>query len=208
MEASRKIARCFLVKIVSWNVNGLLRCLRTGFLKFLSDAKPDILCCQEIKGQRSINTPGYFQYWNPAKKKNYAGTLVLTKKEPVSVQNGFGIDKFDDEGRCITLEFNDFYLANIYAPSLHPHSPPDRLEFRIEWDKTLLSYVQALPKPVILCGDFNIAREYIDVYPENQKNTPSEPLFLSECVCRSQRSPRPAELSRDSAKVEQWDRPD
>lgn len=168
------------MKIASWNVNGLLRCMRTGFLKFLSDAKPDILCCQEIKGRRSLDVPGYLQFWNPARKKNYAGTLILSKKEPLSVQNGLGIEKFDDEGRCITLEFDDFYLVNVYAPSLHPHSAPDRLDFRIEWDKALLEYAQSLRKPVILCGDFNVAREYIDVYPENQKNTPSEPLFLSE----------------------------
>lgn len=168
------------MKIVSWNVNGLARCRRNGFLKFLTDASPDVLCCQEIKGQCPLNTPGYLQFWNPAKRVNYSGTLVLTRRQPLSCKIGLGIERFDDEGRLITLEYKDYYIVNVYSPNLNPHSAPDRLDFRIAWDKELLAYVKRLSKPVILCGDFNVAREYIDIYPENQKNTPEPALFLSD----------------------------
>lgn len=168
------------MKIVSWNVNGLARCRRNGFLKFLSDAKPDVLCCQEIKGQCPLKTPEYLQFWNPAKHSNYSGTLVLTKRQPISFQYGLGIEKFDDEGRLIALEYKDYYIVNVYAPSIHPHNAPDRPDFRREWDTAVREYVTKLPKPVIMCGDFNVAREYIDIYPENQKNTPEDPLFISE----------------------------
>jgi len=168
------------MKVVSWNVNGLARCRRKGFLKFLADVKPDVICCQEIKGQCTLNVPGYLPFWNPAKRANYSGTLVLTKRQPLSFQYGLGIEKFDDEGRLITLEYKDFFIVNVYVPNLNPHSPPDRLDFRIEWDKAVWEYLTKLPKPVIMCGDFNVAREYIDIYPENQKNTPEEPLFVSD----------------------------
>ena len=131
--------------------------------------------CQEIKGQCTLNVPGYLPFWNPAKRANYSGTLVLTKRQPLSFQYGLGIEKFDDEGRLITLEYKDFFIVNVYVPNLNPHSPPDRLDFRIEWDKAVWEYVTKLPKPVIMCGDFNVAREYIDIYPENQKNPPSRP---------------------------------
>ena len=167
------------MKIVSWNVNGLARCRRNGFLKFLADAKPDVLCCQEIKGQCPLKTPEYLQFWNPAKRNNYSGTLVLAKRQPLSCQYGLGIDKFDEEGRLITLEYKDYFIVNVYVPNLNPHSTPDRLDFRMEWDKAVREYVTKLPKPAILCGDFNVTREYIDIYPENQKNTPEEPLFQS-----------------------------
>lgn len=168
------------MKICSWNVNGLARCRRNGFLKFLKDAKPDILCCQEIKGQCDLRTPGYLQFWNPAKRANYSGTMILTRRQPISFSYGTGIDKFDEEGRIITLEFKDYFVVNIYAPNLNPHSTPDRYDFRREWDDAVRGYVTSLPKPVILCGDFNVAREYIDIYPENQKNTLEQPLFQSE----------------------------
>ena len=96
------------MKIVSWNVNGLARCRRNGFLKFLADAKPDVLCCQEIKGECPLNVPGYLLFWNPAKRTNYSGTLVLSRRQPLSCQYGLGIDKFDEEGRLITLEYKDW----------------------------------------------------------------------------------------------------
>ena len=168
------------MKIVSWNVNGLARCRRNGFLKFLADAKPDVLCCQEIKGECPLNVPGYLLFWNPAKRSNYSGTLVLSRRQPLSCQYGLGIDKFDDEGRLITMEYKDYFIVNVYAPNLNTHSSPERLDFRMEWDKVLREFVTKLPKPVIMCGDFNVTREYIDIYPENQKNTPEEPLFQSE----------------------------
>ena len=96
------------MKIVSWNVNGLARCRRNGFLTFLADAKPDVLCCQEIKGECPLNVPGYLLFWNPAKRTNYSGTLVLSRRQPLSCQYGLGIDKFDEEGRLITLEYKDW----------------------------------------------------------------------------------------------------
>jgi len=97
------------MKIVSWNVNGIVACRRKGFLKFLNDAKPDILCCQEIKTQVPLNTPGYLQCWNTAKQKGYSGTLVLTRREPLSCSYKLGIEELDNEGRLITLEYPDFY---------------------------------------------------------------------------------------------------
>lgn len=150
------------MKIVSWNVNGIVACRRKGLLKFLSDAKPDIVCIQEIKTQCPLNTPEYFQFWNPAERKGYAGTFVLTKRQPLSVQNGMGIKKFDIEGRLITLEFPEYFIINVYAPSLNPHSAPDRPGYRLDWDKALKSHTANLPKPVILAGDFNFLRIYND----------------------------------------------
>lgn len=168
------------VKIVSWNVNGLARCRRNGFLKFVANSKPDVLCCQEIKGQCPLKLPGYLAFWNPAKRTNYSGTLVLARRQPLSCRYGLGIEKFDEEGRLITLEYKNYYIVNVYTPNLNPHSTPDRLEYRIEWDRALKEYVLALPKPVIMAGDFNVTREYIDIYPENQKNTLEPPLFQSD----------------------------
>lgn len=168
------------MKIVSWNVNGLARCRRAGFLKFLADAKPDIMCCQEIKGKCTLNTPGYLQFWNPAKRPNYSGTLILAKRQPISVKLGLGIEKFDAEGRIITLEYKDYFVINIYSPNLNPHSAPDRYDYRREWDTAVKDYVSRLSKPIIMCGDFNVAHKYIDIYPENQSNTPKPPLFQTE----------------------------
>lgn len=168
------------MKIVSWNVNGIVACRRKGFLKFLADAEPDIMCCQEIKTKCPLNTPGYFQFWNPAKIPKYAGTLTLTREEPISSSIGMGIEKFDAEGRLITLEYRDFYIVNVYVPSIHPHSAPERPDYRAEWDAALREYLCGLTKPLILCGDFNATRAYIDSYPENQKNEPDNPTFCSE----------------------------
>ena len=123
------------MKIASWNVNGLARCRRNGFLKFLADSKPDVLCCQEIKGKCSLKVPGYLSYWYPAKRSNYSVTLVLAKRQPLSCWYGLGIKKFDNEGRLITLEYKDYFIVNVYVPNLIPHSAPDRLDFRIEWDR-------------------------------------------------------------------------
>jgi len=149
-------------------------------LHYISNAKADIVCLQEVKTECPLNTPGYLQYWFPAKESGYSGTLVLSRREPLSVKNGMGIQKFDREGRIITLEYEDFYLLNIYVPSIHTYSDFDRVGYRLEWDKTLKAYISKLRKPLIMCGDFNVAREYIDVYPENQKNTPTEDIFRSD----------------------------
>lgn len=167
------------MKIVSWNVNGIEACRRKGFLKFLADAKPDIVCCQEIKTQCSLATPGYMQYWNPAERPGYSGTLTLTKREPIFATFGMGVEQFDAEGRLITLEYKDYYLINVYAPSLNPHSAPDRSDFRIAWDEAFREYVSKLTKPLILCGDFNVTRAHIDSYPDNEKNESDNPLFCS-----------------------------
>lgn len=168
------------MRIVSWNVNGIAACRRKGFLKFLADVKPDILCCQEVKTRCTLHTPGYLQYWNNAKRAGYSGTLVLTRREPLSFSYGMGIEEFDTEGRLITLEYKDYFLVNVYAPSLNPHSAPDRPDFRSAWDTALREYVSKLSKPVIMAGDFNVARAFIDSYPENQKNVPDDPVFQPE----------------------------
>ena len=169
------------MKILSWNVNGLERCRRRGgFLQLLERQNPDIVCCQEIKNQCVLNTPGYYLFWNPAKRKNYSGTLILSKKEPLSCCTELGIEELDEEGRLIVLEYKDFFLLNVYAPSVHPHSPPDRLDWRLAWDKALREFVADLSKPVIMCGDFNATVNHLDIYPENQKNSPEEPIFTSD----------------------------
>lgn len=168
------------MKVVSWNVNGIAACRRKGFLKFLADVKPDIMCCQEVKTRCSLSAPGYLQYWNNAERAGYSGTLVLARKEPLSYTYGMGIEEFDNEGRLITLEYKDYFVTNVYAPSLNPHSAPDRPDYRAAWDEALREYVNKLPKPVIMAGDFNIARSWIDSYPENQKNVPDDPLFQPE----------------------------
>lgn len=168
------------MKIISWNVNGLASCIRKGFLHFVGEAKPDIVCCQEIKTQKQVKTPGYLQYWNPAKRTGYAGTLVLTRREPLSVQLGFGDEELDDEGRFICLEFEDFFLCNIYAPNLNPRSSPERPGYRARWDAALLSFVSALKKPVILCGDFNVVRADIDTYYKNVRQQEDNYLFREE----------------------------
>lgn len=168
------------MKIVSWNVNGIVACRRKGFLRFLSDTKPDIMCCQEIKTQCSLNTPGYEQFWNPSQEPGKSGTLILAKQPPLSWTTGFGIGKFDCEGRLITLEYKDYYIVNVYVPSIHPHNAPDRPDFRLEWDTALREYIVKLSKPVILCGDLNATRAYIDSYPDNGKNEPDNPFFCSE----------------------------
>lgn len=168
------------MKIVSWNVNGLVACKRKGFLRFLSDTRPDIMCCQEIKTQCPLNTPGYQQFWNKAKQPGYSGTLVLAKQTPLSWSTGFGIEKFDIEGRVITLEYHDFYVVNVYVPSIHPHNSAPRPDYRLEWDAALRDYVKSLHKPVVLCGDFNATLAWIDSYPANGKNEPDNPFFVSE----------------------------
>lgn len=168
------------MKIASWNVNGIIACRNHGFLKFLKAAKPDIVCCQEIKTKIRLKTPGYLQYWNQATDAGYAGTLILTKYEPVSVTNGFGIKNLDGEGRIITLEYKDYFVLNVYVPSINTDSPPDRPDFRLAWDKALREYITSLNKPVILCGDLNATAAYIDTYPTNQKIEPDNPLFTSE----------------------------
>lgn len=153
------------MKIISWNVNGLRACIDKGFMDFFNTIDVDIFCLQEIKmlkGQAQIETPNYKQYWNSAEKKGYSGTLIFTKKEPISVT--FGIDeKHTDEGRLITLEYDNFYILNSYTPNAQPELA--RLDYRMEYENDIREYMLKLSKnkPVILCGDLNVAHKEIDL---------------------------------------------
>lgn len=163
------------MKLISWNVNGLRACIKKGFLDFLSSSDADIVCLQETKmqeGQEIIETPGYHQFWCSADKKGYSGTLTLTKKEPLSVSYGLGIDIHDHEGRTITTEFEDFYIVNFYVPN--SQTELKRLDYRMIWEDDVRSYLSTLrtKKPVIVCGDLNVAAEEIDLKnpKSNRKN--------------------------------------
>ena len=173
----------FAVKIISWNVNGIRSVIKKGFLDFIKQEKPDIIGIQETKAPPegvAVDLPGYAQYWSHAKKSGYAGTAVFTKTKPLHVTNGIGADKHDTEGRVITAEYDDFYFVNVYVPN----SKRDlaRLPYREkEWDVDFLKYLKKLEKkkPVIFCGDLNVAHQEIDLtYPKaNVKNhgfTPEE----------------------------------
>jgi len=154
------------VKLVSWNVNGLRACVRKGFMEYFTAVDADIFCLQEIKlqaGQIDLELEGYYQYWNYALKKGYSGTAVFTKEQPLSVKYGIGDLDEEAEGRILTLEFPAFYLVNVYAPNAQRDLA--RLPFRLEWEEEMRSYLIELDKvkPVIFCGDLNVAHEEIDV---------------------------------------------
>lgn len=169
------------MKIVSWNVNGLAACVRKGFFKFISHMNADVVCLQETRSEFPLNLPNYpYQLWNAARRKGYSGTLLLSRSAPLSWSSGIGIKKFDDEGRLITAEFKDFYIVNAYTPNVNTASKPGREEYRVEWDEALRCYLDKLGKPVIVCGDLNVAHRHIDVYPENQKNALPPPMFNTE----------------------------
>lgn len=164
-----------MTKLISWNVNGLRACVGKGFMDFFNEANADIFCIQETKlqeGQIVLNTEGYFQYWNHAEKKGYSGTATFTKIEPKSVFYGIGIERFDREGRVITLEFQEYYLVNIY--SLNAQRGLTRLDERMIWEDGLLNHLKRLEatKPVIFCGDLNVAHKEIDLKnpSTNKKN--------------------------------------
>lgn len=163
------------MRIVSWNVNGLRACVKKGFLDYFAEVDADIFCVQEIKlqeGQIELDLDGYNQYWNYAVKKGYSGTAVFTKIEPLSVSYGVGIEEHDGEGRVITLEFEEFYLVNVYTPNSQRELT--RLEYRMEWEDMFREYLIDLDakKPVILCGDLNVAHKEIDLKnpTTNRKN--------------------------------------
>ena len=154
------------MKFISWNVNGLRACMGKGFMDFFNEIDADILCLQETKlqeGQIELDIPGYFQYWNYAEKKGYSGTAVFTKKEPISVTYGIGIEEHDHEGRVITAEFEDFYFIDVYVPNSQRELT--RLDYRMVWEEAFFSYVKKLEetKPVIYCGDLNVAHKEIDL---------------------------------------------
>lgn len=156
----------YIMKLVSWNVNGLRACVRKGFLDYFHDVHADIFCLQEIKlqeGQIDLDLTGYESYWNYATKKGYSGTAVFTKKSPLSVQYGLNDHNEHPEGRIITLEFDNFYLINVYSPNAQRDLA--RLETRLQWEDDLLHHIQNLDKhkPVILTGDLNVAHQHIDI---------------------------------------------
>ena len=154
------------MKLISWNVNGFRACLGKGFAQFFAEADADFFCIQETKmqpGQAEFETPGYHQYWYSAEKKGYSGTAVFAKREPLSVRYGLGIPEHDGEGRAITLEYEEFFLVCVYTPNAQRELA--RLSYRMEWEDALRAYLVELDrqKPVIYCGDLNVAHEEIDL---------------------------------------------
>ena len=169
------------MKLISWNVNGLRACVGKGFTEYFKEADADIFCIQESKlqeGQIELELPGYFQYWNYAEKKGYSGTAVFTKKEPLSVCYGIGQEEFDHEGRVLTLEFEDWNLVTVYTPN--SQNELARLSYRMEWEDAFLSYLKKLEeeKPVVFCGDLNVAHKEIDL--KNPKTNRRNAGFTDE----------------------------
>lgn len=170
------------MKLISWNVNGLRACVQKGFLDYFKSADADIFCIQETKlqeGQIQLDElDGYNQYWNYAEKKGYSGVAMFTKIEPISVSYGMGVEKYDTEGRLITAEFSDFYLITCYTPNSQQELK--RLDFRIKWENELRKYIAELEKikPVILCGDLNVAHQEIDL--KNPKTNRKNAGFTDE----------------------------
>ena len=154
------------MKFISWNVNGFRACLNKGFDDFFKNEDADFFSIQESKmqpGQAEYNPDGYYQYWYSAEKKGYSGTAIFAKHEPISVKFGLGIDEHDHEGRAITLEYDNFYLLNVYTPNSQRELT--RLDYRMTWEDALRNYMMELDKhkPVIYCGDLNVAHEEIDL---------------------------------------------
>lgn len=169
------------MKLISWNVNGIRACVGKGFMDFFNEMDADIFCIQESKmqaGQLELEMPGYHQYWNYAEKKGYSGTAIFTKKEPLSVTNGMGIEEHDKEGRVITLEFEDFYMVTVYTPN--SQNELARLDYRMEWEDAFLAYLKKLEEkhPVIVCGDMNVAHKEIDL--KNPKTNRKNAGFTDE----------------------------
>ncbi len=169
------------MKIISWNVNGLRACVQKGFLDFFREADADIFCIQETKlqeGQISLELEGYDQYWNYAVKKGYSGTAVFTKRKPLHVAYGLGIEEHDREGRVITLEYPGFYLVTVYTPN--SQNELARLDYRMRWETDFLSYLKGLEqkKPVVFCGDLNVAHQEIDL--KNTKTNRKNAGFTDE----------------------------
>lgn len=163
------------MKLISWNVNGLRACMNKGFQDFLANSEADIFCVQETKmqkGQAEFDFSGYEEYWNSAEKKGYSGTAIFTKIKPLSVSYDIGVAEHDQEGRVITAEFDDFYLVNVYTPNSQRELA--RLDYRMQWEDAFRSYIKQLDekKPVIICGDLNVAHKEIDLknFKTNHKN--------------------------------------
>ena len=168
-------------KFVSWNVNGIRACLNKGFSESFEKLDADILCLQETKvqaGQVELDLPGYHQYWNYAEKKGYSGTAIFTREEPLDVAYGLDIPEHDTEGRVITLEFNDFYFITVYVPN--SQDGLRRLDYRMKWEDDFREYIKSLDKdkPVIYCGDLNVAHKEIDI--KNPSSNHHNPGFTDE----------------------------
>lgn len=170
-----------MLRLISWNVNGLRAVVGKGFTEIFTELDADIFCLQETKlqsGQITLSLPGYRQYWNYAEKKGYSGTAVFTRREPLRATYGMGIPEHDREGRIITLEFDDFFLINVYTPNAKEDL--SRLTYRCEWEDAFRNYCRILvnSKPVILCGDLNVAHEEIDL--KNPKPNRGKAGFTDE----------------------------
>ena len=169
------------MKLISWNVNGLRACMEKGFMDFFDQVDADVFCIQESKlqaGQIELDLPGYHQYWNYAEKKGYSGTALFCKEEPLGVTYGIGVEEHDKEGRVITAEFADFYVVTVYTPNSKREL--ERLSYRMEWEAAFLSYLKGLEqkKPVIFCGDLDVAHREIDL--KNPKSNHHNAGFTDE----------------------------
>ncbi len=169
------------MKFISWNVNGLRACVGKGFMDFFKEVDADIFCLQETKlqeGQIDLELPGYHQYWNYAEKKGYSGTAVFSKEEALQVTCGIGVEEHDHEGRVLTLEYPDFYFVTVYTPN--SQNELARLDYRMKWEDAFLAYLKKLEasKPVIFCGDLNVAHKEIDL--KNPKSNRKNAGFTDE----------------------------
>ena len=170
-----------MTKLISWNVNGLRACVGKGFLDFFREADANVFCIQESKlqeGQIELDLPGYHQYWNYARKKGYSGTAMFTKEEPMSVSYGIGMEEHDTEGRVITAEFPEYYVVTCYTPNSQDGLA--RLDYRMKWEDDFLAYLKKLEKnkPVVFCGDLNVAHKEIDL--KNPKTNRKNAGFTDE----------------------------
>ena len=169
------------MKFISWNVNGIRACREKGFMDFFNEIDADFFCLQETKlqaGQIELDLPGYEQYWNYAEKKGYSGTAIFTKHKPLSVQYGIGVEEHDHEGRVITLEYENFYMITVYVPNSQDGLA--RLDYRMRWEDDFLAYIKKLEenKPVVYCGDLNVAHKEIDL--KNPKTNRKNAGFTDE----------------------------
>ena len=169
------------MKLISWNVNGIRACINKGFKEFFEKEQADIFCIQETKchpGQIELEFEGYKSFWNSAEKKGYSGTAIFSKKEPINVKYGIDKEEHDKEGRVITLEFEEFYLVNIYTPNSKREL--ERLDYRMTWENEIREYLLKLEKikPIIMCGDLNVAHKEIDL--KNPKNNRRNAGFTDE----------------------------
>lgn len=169
------------MRLISWNVNGIRACVEKGFLDSFQKLDADAFCIQESKlqaGQIDLDLPGYYQYWNYAEKKGYSGTAIFTKKEPMHVMYGIGVEEHDHEGRVITLEYSEYYLITVYTPN--SQDGLKRLDYRMTWERDFLAYLKNLEetKPVIFCGDLNVAHKEIDL--KNPKTNRKNAGFTDE----------------------------